>query len=101
MWRNGPAAIGRLPPGPGAYRFRDAGGRVLYIGRASGLRSRVGSYWSDLRGRDHLAPMVERIASVEAVSCDSERALEATPPGWREFMLHNAELAARLAQHEG
>jgi excinuclease ABC subunit C len=30
----------------------------------------------------------------------AERALEVTPPDWREFMLHNAELAARLAQHE-
>ena len=71
MGRNGPAAIGRLPPGPGVYRFRDVRGRVLYIGRASGLRSRAGSYWSDLRGRDHLAPMVKRIARIEAVSCDS------------------------------
>ncbi len=71
MRRDGPAAIGLLPPGPGVYRFRDARGRVLYIGRATGLRSRVGSYWSGLRGRDHLAPMVERIARIEAVSCDS------------------------------
>jgi excinuclease ABC subunit C len=35
------------------------------------LRSRVASYWSDLRERDHLVPMVARMARIEAVSCDS------------------------------
>src|SRR5215813_11962326 len=53
MRRNGPAVIGLLPGTPGVYRFRDAGGRVLYIGRATTLRSRVASYWSDLRDRKH------------------------------------------------
>jgi excinuclease ABC subunit C len=43
MRRNGPAVIGRLPAAPGVYRFRDARGRVLYIGRAGALRSRVAS----------------------------------------------------------
>ena len=33
-----------LPLTPGAYRFRDATGRVLYLGRATSLRSRVASY---------------------------------------------------------
>jgi excinuclease ABC subunit C len=69
--RGAPPAIARLPGTPGVYRFRDARGRVLYIGRASALRSRVASYWSDLGGRAHLAPMVTRVARVEAVSCAS------------------------------
>ena len=60
-----------LPPAPGVYRFRDADGRVLYLGRATSLRSRVASYWGDLRDRAHLAPMVARVARVEAVACDS------------------------------
>lgn len=64
--------VARLPTSPGVYRFRDARGRVLYIGRASQLRRRVASYWSDLRDRRHLAPMVARIGRVEAVACDSE-----------------------------
>ncbi|MDR2984707.1 MAG: hypothetical protein LBV34_07685 [Nocardiopsaceae bacterium] len=71
MRRNGPAVIGRLPDGPGVYRFRDDRGRVLYVGRATSLRSRVGSYWSALRDRDHLTPMVARVARIEAISCDS------------------------------
>jgi excinuclease ABC subunit C len=65
-------SVARLPASPGVYRFRDARGRVLYIGRASQLRRRVASYWSDLRDRRHLAPMVARIGRVEAVACDSE-----------------------------
>jgi excinuclease ABC subunit C len=40
----------------------------LYIGRATTLRNRVASYWSDLRERDHLAPMVARVARIEAVT---------------------------------
>jgi excinuclease ABC subunit C len=60
-----------LPAAPGVYRFRDASGRVLYLGRATHLRSRVASYWGDLRDRAHLAPMVARVARIEAVACDS------------------------------
>ncbi len=90
MRGNGPPAVARLPRSPGVYRFRDASGRVLYIGRATVLRSRVGSYWSDLRDRGHLAPMVARVARVEAVICDSvheaawleRNLLEASLPPW-------------------
>ncbi len=60
-----------LPAAPGVYRFRDGRGGVLYVGRAVELRRRVASYFSDLRDRRHLAPMVRRIERVEAVVCDS------------------------------
>ena len=33
-----------FPSRPGVYLFRDAGGKVLYVGKASVLRSRLGSY---------------------------------------------------------
>jgi excinuclease ABC subunit C len=36
----------QLPGTPGVYRFRACDGGALYIGRATALRSRVGSYWS-------------------------------------------------------
>jgi excinuclease ABC subunit C len=65
-------AAGLLPTCPGAYRFRDGTGTVLYIGRAVNLRRRVISYWGDLADRPHLAPMVTRIARLEAVRCASE-----------------------------
>jgi excinuclease ABC subunit C len=81
---------GRLPLGPGVYRFRDANGRVLYLGRAVSLRRRVASYWGDLRDRRHLSAMVARITRVEAVACDSaheaawleRNLLEARLPPW-------------------
>jgi excinuclease ABC subunit C len=79
-----------LPNTPGVYRFRDERGTVLYIGRAVDLRRRVQSYWGELRDRRHLAPMVRRIARVEAVVCDSaheaawleRNLLEARLPRW-------------------
>jgi excinuclease ABC subunit C len=61
----------RLPLSPGVYRFRDAAGGVLYLGRAVSLRRRAASYWGDLGDRGHLAAMVARIARVEAVPCAS------------------------------
>ena len=35
-----------IPDSPGAYLFRDADGRVVYVGKAISLRKRVASYWS-------------------------------------------------------
>jgi excinuclease ABC subunit C len=82
--------VSLLPAGPGVYRFRDASGRVLYIGRAVNLRRRVGSYWGDLGDRRHLSAMVRQIAGLEAVTCASEHEaawlernlLEAAIPRW-------------------
>ena len=66
------AAAARLPAGPGVYRFLDARGRVLYVGRAVNLRRRVSSYWADLGDRPHLARMLPRVSAVQALECDSE-----------------------------
>ncbi len=84
------AVIAGLPNGPGVYRFRDARGRALYIGRAVDLRRRVASYWSDLRDRRHLTRMVPQIVGIEAVACDSaheaawleRNLLERSKPRW-------------------
>lgn len=77
----------RLPAAPGVYRFKDAAGRVLYLGRAVSLRRRVVSYWGDLGDRGHLTPMVARIARLEAVVCDS-----AHEAAWLERNLLQASL---------
>lgn len=41
-------AAGTIPTEPGVYRFRDQHGRVIYVGKAKNLRSRLGSYFADL-----------------------------------------------------
>ena len=67
-----PEAVRCLPAVPGVYRFLDACGAVLYLGRATALRARVASYWAaDLGDRPHLAPMVGLVAGVEAIRCAS------------------------------
>ena len=79
-----------LPRQPGVYRFRDVAGRVMYVGRATDLRSRTRSYWGDLAGRRHLRRMVPQIARIEAVACASvheatwleRNLLERSKPRW-------------------
>ena len=55
-----------LPKKPGVYLFRDGGGRTLYVGKATDLRSRVRSYFSgdDRRKVGQLLREVERIDHV-------------------------------------
>ncbi len=43
-------APGTVPDAPGVYRFRDGRGRVIYVGKAKSLRSRLNSYFADLSG---------------------------------------------------
>ena len=40
-------APGSIPESPGVYRFRDSHGRVIYVGKAKNLRSRLNSYFAD------------------------------------------------------
>jgi excinuclease ABC subunit C len=40
-------ASGTIPTGPGVYRFSDAEGRVVYVGKAINLRQRLNSYFAD------------------------------------------------------
>ena len=57
---------GTIPDAPGVYKFRDAGGRVVYVGKAKSLRSRLNSYFADLAGlHDRTRQMVTTAASVE------------------------------------
>jgi excinuclease ABC subunit C len=51
-------APGSIPVEPGVYRFRDPHGRVIYVGKAKSLRSRLNSYFADLA---NLAPRTRRM----------------------------------------
>ncbi|MFF1873781.1 excinuclease ABC subunit UvrC [Kitasatospora herbaricolor] len=59
-------APGAIPTSPGVYRFRDAHGRVIYVGKAKSLRPRLSSYFQDIAGlHPRTATMVTTAASVE------------------------------------
>jgi excinuclease ABC subunit C len=59
-------APGSIPTKPGVYRFRDAHGRVIYVGKAKNLRSRLSNYFQDLRQlHTRTRAMVTTAASVE------------------------------------
>ncbi len=59
-------APGSIPTQPGVYRFRDARGRVIYVGKAKNLRSRLSSYFQDPVGlHQRTAAMVASGAAVE------------------------------------
>ncbi|WP_193596283.1 excinuclease ABC subunit UvrC [Microbacterium sp. YJN-G] len=57
---------GEIPTDPGVYRFRDADGRVLYVGKAKNLRQRLSNYFAPLRTlHERTRRMVTTAASVE------------------------------------
>jgi len=57
---------GEIPTDPGVYRFRDADGRVLYVGKAKNLRARLSNYFAPLRTlHERTRRMVTTAASVE------------------------------------
>ncbi len=59
-------AQGAIPDAPGVYRFRDPRGRVVYVGKAKSLRSRVSSYFQDVANlHQRTATMVATAGSVE------------------------------------
>lgn len=60
-----------LPQAPGVYRFRDANGKVIYVGKAKNLKNRVTSYFSsDLAHRTEM--MVATAHSVDWVTVRNE-----------------------------
>ena len=40
---------GTIPDAPGSYQFKDAAGRVIYVGKAASLRQRLSNYFADPR----------------------------------------------------
>ena len=66
-------APGTIPEAPGVYRFRDPTGRVIYVGKAKSLRSRLNSYFGDLWGlHQRTQQMVTTAASVDWVVVGTE-----------------------------
>ena len=65
--------IDALPPEPGVYLWKDARGRVLYVGKAKNLRARVRQYLSGHDGRVMVPYLVRASADVEVTVVRTEK----------------------------
>ena len=64
---------GTIPDAPGSYQFKDGDGRVIYVGKAKALRSRLNSYFGDPRTMPpRTAQMVQTARSVEWIEVRNE-----------------------------
>ncbi len=65
--------LDNLPRHPGVYQFKNAEGKIIYVGKAKALRNRVRSYFQ--KGHNHdpkTKMMVSKIADLEVIVTDTE-----------------------------
>src|SRR5262250_141272 len=68
--------LGHLPARPGVYLMRDKGGKVIYVGKANDLRSRVRAYFNSSDERCQVEFLVRRVEDVETlVTSNAKEAL--------------------------
>ncbi len=84
---------GSIPDAPGSYQFKDRDGRVIYVGKAKSLRSRLSNYFQkNLPART--ATMVKTAESVDWIQVDNE--LEALMLEYSLIKRHRPRFNIRL-----
>jgi excinuclease ABC subunit C len=65
---------GQLPLAPGVYLYKDAGGRVIYVGKAKSLRHRVRSYFSEDKLADvKTGTLIAEARDIDYILVDNEK----------------------------
>lgn len=64
--------VQKLPTTPGVYIYRNANGKIIYIGKAINLRARVRSYFQDSPQELKTVELVHNIATLEYIKTGSE-----------------------------
>ena len=65
---------GQLPLVPGVYLYKDAGGRVIYVGKAKSLRNRVRSYFSEDKLADaKTGTLIAEARDIDYILVDNEK----------------------------
>jgi excinuclease ABC subunit C len=86
---------GTIPDSPGSYQFKDAQGRVIYVGKAASLRHRLANYFGDPRNMpSRTAQMVEMAETVEWTTVRNE--VEALMLEWSLIKEHRPRFNIRL-----
>src|SRR5580700_7442005 len=66
--------VGQLPLNPGVYLYKDAHGKVIYVGKAKSLRARVRSYFSEERLADAKTDtLITEARDVDYILVDNEK----------------------------
>jgi excinuclease ABC subunit C len=69
---DGKAFVATLPRRPGVYRMHAGDGELIYVGKASSLRDRVGSYFNPSNLSPKVQALVAQIAAIEVTVTNSE-----------------------------
>ncbi|CAG4923546.1 MULTISPECIES: excinuclease ABC subunit UvrC [Acidithrix] len=65
--------LGTIPDSPGSYQFKDQDGRVIYVGKAKSLRSRLQNYFAPIESlHPRVAAMVTAAVDVEWITVSND-----------------------------